>query len=71
MASNATAFTSPLASVKYGAANIPPQVEYVVNVVSNTISNASIWQILLTALAVAVVYDQCTFHARDSAHTAG
>jgi C-22 sterol desaturase len=71
MATNATAFTSPLASVKYGPVNIPPQLEYVVDYVSNTVSNASMWQIALTLLAIAVVYDQCTFSDCDSAKGAG
>lgn len=62
MATNSTAFTSPLASVKYGPVNIPPQLEYVVDYVSTTVSNASIWQIALTILAIAVVYDQWSYN---------
>lgn len=53
MAANAT--TSPLASIKYGAANVAPQLEYVIDYVSN----ASAWTILATVLAMLVVYDQC------------
>lgn len=53
MAANAT--TSPLASIKFGAANIPPQLEFVVDYVSNV----STWAILATVLATLVVYDQC------------
>jgi C-22 sterol desaturase len=54
MAANAT--SSPLATIKFGAANVAPQLEYVVDYVSN----ASAWTILATVLAVLVVYDQCT-----------
>jgi len=54
MAINATAFTSPLASVGIGAVNVPPQLEYVVELVSN----ASGWTIFWSLLALAVVYDQ-------------
>jgi len=53
MAANAT--TSPLATLKYGAANVAPQLELVVDY----IANASTWSILATLLALAVVYDQC------------
>lgn len=52
---NATAFTSPLASLKYGAVNMPPQVEYLVE----TISQVTGWQIFFTVLGLLVVYDQC------------
>ncbi|KAG7288015.1 hypothetical protein NEMBOFW57_007535 [Staphylotrichum longicolle] len=52
MAANAT--TSPLATIKFGAANVAPQLEYVIDYVSN----ASTWSILATLLAIAVVYDQ-------------
>lgn len=53
MAANATA--SPLASIKYGAANVAPQIEYVVDYVSN----ASTWSILATVFLTLVAYDQC------------
>lgn len=53
MAANAT--TSPLASIKYGAANVAPQLEYVVDYVSN----ASTWSILVTVFLTLVAYDQC------------
>ncbi|AEO67012.1 be8fa2c6-017d-47c2-94f4-c4b079795f75 [Thermothielavioides terrestris] len=52
MAANAT--TSPLASVKFGAASVAPQLEYVVDYVSN----ASAWTIVMTVLAALVAYDQ-------------
>lgn len=55
MAANATSFTSPLATVQYGAVNVPRQLEYVVGYVSN----ASTWTILATILATLVAYDQC------------
>jgi C-22 sterol desaturase len=54
MAANAT--TSPLATIKFGAANVAPQLEYVIDYVAN----ASTWSILATILAVLVVYDQGT-----------
>lgn len=54
---NATSFTSPLATVKYGAVNVPWQLDYVVDAVSN----ASGWQIALTILALLVVYDQYSY----------
>lgn len=53
MAANAT--TSPLATIKLGAVSVAPQLEYVVDYVSN----ASAWSILATLVALAVVYDQC------------
>ena len=55
MATNATAFTSPLASLKYGTVNVPPQVEYVVD----AIAQASAWQIFFTIFGLLVAYDQC------------
>jgi hypothetical protein len=54
---NATSFASPLATVKQGAVNVPWQLDYVVDAVSN----ASAWQIVLTILALLVAYDQCEF----------
>ena len=53
MAANAT--TSPLATIKFGATNVAPQLEYVVEYVSN----ASAWSIFATIFAMLVVYDQC------------
>jgi C-22 sterol desaturase len=55
MDTNATSFTSPLATVRYGAVNLPSQLDYVVDAVSN----AGCWQIVLTVLALLVAYDQC------------
>jgi len=55
MAANAT--SSPLASIKYGAANVAPQLEFVIDYVSN----ASTWSILATIFATLVVYDQCMY----------
>lgn len=51
---NATAFTSPLASVNSGAINVSPQVELVLD----AISRMSFWTVFWTLLALAVVYDQ-------------
>ena len=55
MDTNATAFASPLAAIKYGAANIPQPVEYVLDVVAQL----SGWQLLFTIFALLVAYDQC------------
>ncbi|KAJ4300461.1 RNA polymerase C-22 sterol desaturase [Collariella sp. IMI 366227] len=56
MAANAT--TSPLATtIKFGAANVAPRLEYVVDYVSK----ASAWQIVATLLALLVVYDQISY----------
>ena len=60
MDTNATSFTSPLANAKYGSVNVPPQVEYIIDAVSN----ASGWTILFTLLAVAVAYDQSTSQSK-------
>lgn len=60
MATNATAFASPLANANYGNMNLPPQVEYIVDAVSNV----SFWTAIWTLLALAVVYDQSRpFHS--------
>lgn len=67
---NTTIFTSPLASVNHGPINVPPQVEYVVD----AISNISFWTAFWTLLALAVLYDQrmsccCTPKSRRRALT--
>lgn len=56
MDSNTTTFTSVLANAnaKLGNVNIPPQVDYVIE----RVTNASAWTILFTLLAIAVAYDQ-------------
>lgn len=64
---NITAFTSPLASANYGAINVPPQVELVVD----ALSRVSFWTVLWTALALAVVYDQRMLARRTCLETAG
>ena len=56
---NSTSITSPLATIKYGAANVSWQLDYAVTTASNVISNMTIWQFLLAILALCVVYDQC------------
>ncbi|KAB8072127.1 cytochrome P450 61 [Aspergillus leporis] len=48
---------SPLASAHNGNLPVPPQVEYVLD----AISNASFWTIAFTILAVAVAYDQVMY----------
>ncbi len=62
MDANATSFTSQLAQVRYAAVAVPSLLEPLVDAVSR----ASIWTVLFTLLAVAVVYDQSMF---DLAHT--
>lgn len=54
MASNATTFASVLANSKYGSVTVPPQLDYVID----TVSNMSVWAALATLFAVLVVYDQ-------------
>ncbi|KAH8681022.1 cytochrome P450 61 [Xylariales sp. PMI_506] len=56
MATNATGFTSPLAE-RFGAVSLPPQVDYVVDLVAN----ASILTWVFTLLALAVAYDQISY----------
>lgn len=63
MDANSTSFTSPLANPQNGNVNIPLQLEYVVD----AISHASLWTVLWTVLAVAVVYDQSMFYPRSIA----
>lgn len=53
---NSTTFTSVLASARVGGVAFPPQLDYVFE----TISSVSVWTLLLTVLAMCVVYDQCT-----------
>jgi C-22 sterol desaturase len=53
MATNASSFTSPLAE-RFAAVSLPPQIEYVVDIVAN----AGIVTWLVTLLALAVTYDQ-------------
>jgi len=52
---NATAFTSPLATIGLGSVNVPQPVEYVVE----AIVQATPWQIFFTILGLLVAYDQC------------
>ncbi|KAK2067562.1 hypothetical protein P8C59_001295 [Phyllachora maydis] len=53
-----TAFTSPpLASVKYAAVTVPPQLEQVVGNLSRT----SGWTVFFTVLAALVAYDQFSY----------
>lgn len=47
-------FSSVLASTKFTAAGLPPQVDYVID----TIASASPWALLLTVFALCVAYDQ-------------
>ena len=51
---NAPSFASPLASVRDAHSLIPSQFEYVVDAVSN----AGLWTIAFTVLAILVAYDQ-------------
>ena len=56
---NATSFTSPLASLKYGAVNVPQPIEYALEYVVETVSQITGWQLVFTVLGLLVVYDQC------------
>lgn len=47
-------FTSVMANAKFASANIPPQLDFVVE----TITNAGFWTLLFTLFATCVVYDQ-------------
>ncbi|KHN97884.1 cytochrome P450 61 [Metarhizium album ARSEF 1941] len=55
--SSSSAFPSILASSKYGSINVPPQLDMVLEAVST----AGPWTILLTLLAMCVVYDQISY----------
>ncbi|RYP03705.1 hypothetical protein DL764_004966 [Monosporascus ibericus] len=57
MSSNATDFASPLAHAGLAGGNLPPQVDHVLDVVSN--ATISTW--LFTLLAIAVAYDQVSY----------
>lgn len=57
---NATAaFTSPLASYVPSNVALPPQLEYVLGNVIETVSNAGFWTILGTVVLMLAIYDQC------------
>lgn len=56
-ANSTSGFTSILASAKYGGVTLPPQVDQVLE----TITNLSPWTLALTLLAVCVAYDQSRF----------
>ncbi|KAK7423757.1 RNA polymerase C-22 sterol desaturase [Neonectria magnoliae] len=58
--STASGFTSVLANAKYPSVNIPPQLDYVVD----AISNAGAWTITFTLIALCVVYDQFSYIIR-------
>lgn len=52
---NAYSFTSMLAnSTKYAGVNFPQHVE----TLFDAVANASVWSVLVTILAMCVVYDQ-------------
>ncbi|KAK3192538.1 RNA polymerase C-22 sterol desaturase [Lecanicillium sp. MT-2017a] len=55
--STASGFTSVLASTKFAAAGLPPQIDYVID----TIASASMWTVVLTVLALCVAYDQISY----------
>ncbi|KAI4133543.1 MAG: hypothetical protein LQ347_002135 [Umbilicaria vellea] len=57
METNGTSFVSPLASVRDGKLPNHPQVEYVVDAISNT----SLWTVAFTILSVLVAYDQIMY----------
>lgn len=53
---SSSAFPSMLAGSKYGNINVPPQLDMILDAVTT----ASPWTIILTILAMCVVYDQST-----------
>ncbi|KLU81422.1 cytochrome P450 61 [Magnaporthiopsis poae ATCC 64411] len=55
----ATALASPLASLKPVSAAVPPQLEPVLEV----ISQAGVWSIVVTLLLIAIVYDQWSYQS--------
>lgn len=55
-------FTSILAGAKHASLNVPPQLDYVFD----TIANVTLLQVLVTLLAMCVVYDQCRLHPTSS-----
>ncbi|KAK0714630.1 cytochrome P450 61 [Lasiosphaeris hirsuta] len=57
MATNATSFASPLASVRFGTVNVPQSLEYVVE----TLAQTNAWSVFFTLLALLVVYDQVRY----------
>lgn len=57
MEAGVTSFASPLASVRDSRLPIPPQIDYVVD----AISNAGLWTIAFTILAVLIAYDQIMY----------
>ncbi|KAI7925888.1 cytochrome P450 61 [Pyricularia oryzae] len=59
---NATAaFTSPLASYVPSNVALPPQLEYVLGNVIETVSNAGFWTILGTVVLMLAIYDQFSY----------
>ncbi|KAM3436857.1 hypothetical protein MY4824_004140 [Beauveria thailandica] len=54
---SSSAFSSMLATSKFTAAGLPPQIDYVID----TITSASPWALLLTLFAMCVVYDQISY----------
>lgn len=57
--------TSVIANSKYVSANLPPQLDYVIE----TISTAGPWTWLFTILALCVAYDQSMLFAFFVAHS--
>lgn len=53
-------FTSVLANSKYANVGIPPQLDFVIDAVSN----AGIWTWIATIVALCVAYDQSSFSTR-------
>ncbi|KJZ78085.1 Cytochrome P450 61 [Hirsutella minnesotensis 3608] len=56
-ANASSAFTSVLANAKYAAVSVPPHFDYVYE----AIATASPWTLLVTLLAMCVVYDQVSY----------
>lgn len=65
--STASGFTSVLASAGYGNVNIPPQLDQVVDI----ISNVGPFTVILTLFLMCVVYDQSMFPASNESNDLG
>lgn len=57
--STASGFSSVLAGTKYANVNLPPQIDYVIEAVSN----AGVWTWVITFIALCVAYDQSMCHS--------
>lgn len=58
--STTSGFSSVLAGTKYANVNIPPQIDYVIEAVSN----AGVWTWVFTLVALCIAYDQSMLSPR-------